>query len=81
MADRVITITIPDAKVAIVLQGFLKIYPNEEKNENGTLKYTIAQWVPEVMRRHLINQVRRGLQMLATENAQVAEDNTLATAT
>ena len=88
MADQVISLTIPDAKVQIALQGFLKIYPNNETiadpdwvdPEDGSeapqiAKYTNAEWVKEQVRRIIIRDVRRGLQMIATQNAQVAVDN------
>ena len=67
MANKVITITIPDAKVATALQGFLAIYPNTEKNPDDSLKYTNSQWVSEMMRRILVRDVRRGLQVLANQ--------------
>ena len=105
MADQIISLTIPDAKVQIALQGFLKIYPNVETipnpeyvpptiddgggnqipnpayvGEPETLpKYTTAQWVTEKQRRLFIRDVRRGLQMIATDAAQVAEDDDLVT--
>ena len=40
MADQIITITIPDEKTAKALEGFLKIYPNTETNEQDELIYT-----------------------------------------
>ena len=70
MPDQIITITIPSEKVATALQGFLKIYPNP----GG---YTNAQWVKEKVRRIVVGDIRRGLQMLADENNVVAEDNTI----
>ena len=81
MADKTITITVPDAKVATALTGFLAIYPNNEMTDDEVpvAKYTNAKWVNEKMRRILIRDVRRGLQMLANAEAQVAEDNDLAT--
>lgn len=93
-ADQVINITIPEAKVAIAVQGFLAIYPNietipdpewvdpEDGSPEDTLpKYTIKQWVAEKMRRLLVTDVRRGLQMLATAAASVAEDDAIAIVT
>ena len=82
MADHIIKITVPDAKVAIALEGFLAIYPNSEMTEdeeNPVAKYTHAQWVDEKMRRILIRDVRRGLQVLANREVTVAEDDDLAT--
>jgi len=77
-ADQVITITVPEAKVSIALQGFLELYPNEEKDEMGDLVYTNAEWVREKIRRNLVKDIRRGLQMIADEEARVSEDNDIA---
>ena len=80
MADKVITITVPDDKVAIALQGFLAIYPNNEMTEDvpPVQKYNNSQWMSEQMRRLLVRDVRRGLQMIANQAAAVAEDDDLA---
>ena len=80
MADAIITITIPDAKVATAKTGFLKIYPNTEMTEDEVpvAKYTDVQWIREQVRRLIIRDVRRGLQMVANEAASVADDDTLA---
>lgn len=81
MADQIISLTIPEGKVQTALQGFLKIYPNNEKvlDENGEPteenKYTNAEWVREKVRQLIVRDVRRGLQMIATDAAQVALDN------
>lgn len=82
MADHVITITVPSAKVATALQGWLKIYPNEELRNpsdlGSGLKYTNSQWVTEQVRRLIVRDIRRGLQMLASEAAQVVDDDGIA---
>jgi len=91
MADQVLTFTIPDAKVAVALEGFLKIYPNnetipdpewvkpdpnpDEKVAPQIAKYTNAQWVREKIRRNIVRDIKRGLQMKANQEAQIAEDN------
>ena len=88
MADIVIELTIPEAKLAIALEGFLTIYPNNETiddpdwvdPEDGSVatkidKYTIKQWVTEKIRRIVIRDIRRGLQMKATAAVQVDLDN------
>jgi len=79
MADITISLTIPEAKVETALQGFLKIYPNSEMTEDETPvnKYTNKQWITEKLRRLVIRDVRRGLQMIANENAQVSKDDDL----
>ncbi len=90
MADKIISLRIPDAKVATALQGFLVIYPNNETipdpewvdPEDGSEapqveKYTNSEWVTEKVRRNIIRDVRRGLQMVANQAAQVANDNSL----
>jgi len=80
MADAIITITIPDAKVETAKTGFLKIYPNVEMTEDEipVEKYTDVQWIREQIRRIIIRDVRRGLQMVANEAASVENDDTLA---
>ncbi len=90
MADKTITLKIPDAKGAIALQGFLAIYPNNETipdpewvdPEDGSFapeiaKYTNSEWVTEKVRRIIIRDIRRGLQMLANREVRVASDNNL----
>jgi len=80
MADQTITITIPSDKVTLALEGFLKLYPNNEmtEEEEPKSKYTIKQWITEQLRRLLVRDIRRGLQMIANENANVPVDETLA---
>ena len=87
MADQIITITIPSEKVAIALQGFLKIYPNTETiwvdPEDGSVapqvaKYTTSQWVKEMVRRILVRDVYRGLAMLKAETDVIIKDDTVA---
>ena len=80
MADVTITITIPDAKVETAKTGFLKIYPNVEMTEDEVpvSKYTDVQWIREQIRRIIIRDIRRGLQMVANEAASVESDDTLA---
>lgn len=94
MADQIISLKIPDAKVAVALAGFLKIYPNYEtildpdwvepdpnpdnEKQPRIPVYTNAQWVTEQIRRIIIRDVRRGLQMIATEGAQVPIDDGIA---
>jgi hypothetical protein len=79
MADVTISVTIPDAKVAIALEGFLKTCPNVEKNPDGNNKYTNVQWVREKMRRLLIDIVIRGLQKIEDENSVIETDDTIVT--
>jgi len=81
MANYVLSITIPEAKLATALEGFLKIYPNTEMTDDETpvAKYTNAEWVREQVRRIIVRDVRRGLQMLASEAAQVESDDSIAT--
>ena len=88
MADQVLTITIPEAKVAQALAGFLKIYPNTETKpdpdwvdpQDGSeapqiAKYSNSAWVREQVRRLIVRDVRRGLQMSANEAAIIATDD------
>ncbi len=83
MADVILEITIPDAKVSTATTGFLKIYPNTDlvdpaDSESG-LKYTTKDWVEEKLRRLLVRDVRRGLQMIENEASVIAVDDGLAT--
>ena len=88
MADVTISVVIPEAKVAQALAGFLKIYPNTETKpdpdwvdpQDGSeapqiAKYSNSAWVREQVRRLIVRDVRRGLQMAANEAAQVAADD------
>ena len=90
MADVTISVVIPEAKVAQALAGFLKIYPNTETKpdpdwvdpQDGSeapqiAKYSNSAWVREQVRRLIVRDVRRGLQMAANEEAQVAADDDL----
>ena len=92
MADIPVGFTVPDAKVAIATEGFLKIYPNVETMvdpdwvdpEDGSEvaqipKYTTKQWVNEKMRRLFVRDVRRGLQMIDNEDSIIEEDEGMAT--
>ena len=90
MADKIITLRIPDAKVTTALQGFLAIYPNNDTipdpewvdPDDGSVapeveKYTNNQWVNEKIRSIVVRDIRRGLQKLANQAAQVANDDDL----
>ena len=90
MADLIISLTIPGDKIQAANTGFFKIYPNYETVDDpdwvdpgdGTTvpqipKYTDLQWFKEQLRRLIIRDVRRGLQMIATEAAQVETDDTI----
>ena len=79
MADKIITLTIPQEKVAKALEGFLEIYPNGEmtEDEEPVKKYTDAEWVTEQMKRILVRDIHRGLNMKAKKEAIVEHDDTL----
>ena len=90
MADQTISLKIPEAKVAVALEGFLQIYPNNETiddpewvdPEDGSTadqipKYTTKEWVTERVRRLVVRDIRRGLQMKATAEAAVANDDSV----
>ena len=92
MANVVLTITIPEEKATKALEGFLKLYPNTETKPDPTWvdpqdgteapqipKYTNKQWVQEKLRKLLIRECHRGLQMIANASAIVAVDDNLAT--
>lgn len=86
--DQIITIKIPEAKVTTALEGFLTIYPNVETiddpewvdPEDGSevpqiKKYTTKEWVTEQIRRIVVRDIRRGLQMKSNAENQVLLDN------
>ena len=79
MKDQTINLTIPSEKVATALEGFLTIYPNGEVTEDDepVAKYTDKQWVTEQIRRIVVRDIRRGLQMKANQAAQVESDDTI----
>jgi len=77
--DVILSFTIPEAKVSTAMAGFLKLYPNDEKDENDDAVWSDAQWIKEKIRRIIIRDVRRGLQATANEAAQIAEDDELVT--
>jgi hypothetical protein len=91
--DVALNFVIPDAKVATALAGFLKIYPNIETipdpewvdPEDGSEapripKYaTDKAWVEEKIRRMIVRDIRRGLQITANQAAVVAQDDGIVT--
>ncbi len=94
MADIILEITIPSAKVTKAAQGYLAVYPNNETipdpawidPEDGSMvsqipKYTTKQWVEEKLMRILIRDVHRGLQKLVNAESIVEIDNDIATRT
>ena len=82
MADIVLNITVPSDKVTVAAQGFLKVYPNTEKVDPldalSDLKYTTKQWVEEKLRRVLIRDITRGLQMISNEENAIKDDDSIA---
>ena len=74
-----ITMTIPTEKVEKALEGFLELYPNNEMTEateetEAVAKYTDLQWVKEKMKRILIRDIHRGLNLKAERQATIIED-------
>ena len=51
---------IADNIVALKIAQFCAAVPNTEKNEDGTPKYTDAQWVKESGRRYFLTQISNG---------------------
>jgi len=77
-ADQVITVSIPSAKVAVALDGFLKIHPNDEKDEKGKFKYTDKEWVDECVRRYVVREVYRGTEMIRQDTGKTVYDDNVA---
>ena len=81
MADRVLSFTIPGAKIDTAMEGFLMIYPNTEMtdDEPPVNKYTDEQWIKEKIRRNIIRDIRRGLITIEQGNISVPYDNEIVT--
>lgn len=92
MADIVLTVRIPDLKVDVASPAFLKVHPNIETVADPTWinpndgsaapqiqKYTLIEWVEEIMRRDLSNIIHRGRVMLNREANQIIKDDGMAT--
>ena len=88
MADQIISLRIPSEKVTVAMEGFLKIYPNIETIDDPTWvdpkdgsevpqipKYTNKQWITEKIRRIIVRDIYRGLQLSANEAAVITKDS------
>ena len=80
------TITIPDNKVADILNAFAYNHsiPNiPHPNNPGQLipRFTKVEWVDVVLKNFIVKEVSRYKTSLARRNATVAEDDTLLTIT
>ncbi len=67
-----ITFTIDDAKLQRVKDGVLEVYPNDEKDENDDPIYTDNEWLKELVRRFIVQSVKRGESKKAQEAARAA---------
>ena len=85
MADVILQITVPDAKVTMATEAFLALYPNTELNNrvdvHSGLKYTTKQWVEEKLMRNFITDIHKGRQIIANRELQVDLDYDVATRT
>jgi len=81
MADVNIVLKIPSEKVTVALEGFLTIYPNNEvvSQDDLALKYTNKEWVLEQIRRIVIRDIRRGLEMKRQNSNVIPIDDSLVT--
>ena len=81
MTDVNINLKIPTGKAVLALQGYLQIYPNTEMtdDEEPVKKYTNKEWAIESIRRNIVRDIRRGLQMKANEEARIDLDDKLVT--
>ena len=64
-----ITFTIDNAKLPRVVAGLLTVFPNEEVDNNGDPIYTDNEWLKEVTRRWIVQNVRRGEIKIAKDAA------------
>ena len=67
-----ITLTIPDNKLARVKAGMLRVYPNDQTDENNEPLYTDNEWLKERVRQFVVDTVRRGESAIAQEAARAA---------
>ena len=83
-----LTYVIPDEKVTEYVADYVYVHKNTETIQDPNAdpavdtpiaKYTDAQWVREQVRRIIVRDIRRGLQMSANEAAQVAGDDGMVT--
>ena len=88
-----ITITIPTAKEAKALEGFLELYPNTEMKPNPEFidsvetknidefldekVYTNKQWVNEKMKRILVRDIHRGLDLKNRKENTLSVDDSI----
>lgn len=72
-----IVLTIPEASITKARTGYFKLYPNIEKDEEGVALYTDLGWFKEKLRRIIIRDIHRGLQMIQNESAVVEKDDTI----
>ena len=79
MADVVITLVIPDAKVAKATEGFFYIHPIPTDEETGDPLFTPKQWFKEWLRRKVRDEVARGLQKKNHEENLFTPDDSIAT--
>lgn len=76
-ADVIISLKIPSDKAATALEGFLEMYPNDEVNEDGSAKYTNKEWVTEVIRRMVVNDIHRGLVKKQRKEKIIQDDDSI----
>jgi len=75
MADVVITLTIPDAKVAKATEGFLYAAPIPVNQETGEPLYTPKQWFKEDLRRYARDKIAKGLKKKNDDENPYDPDN------
>ncbi len=78
MEDKIITFTIPGAKVQRVIDAMKRIYPittTTDEEGNTTNDFTDNQWAKEAVRRLIIRTVGRYERKKAKEEANVPEDD------
>ena len=74
MADLILDLIIPEINIVETRRGFLEVYPNTEKNEDGSHKYTDKEWV-ELKIQWWVNRVcRKGWVALRDRDAEIIED-------
>ena len=81
MDDVLLNFTVPGAMVTLALKGFLARYPNDEKtdvpdDETPEALYTDGEWVREKIKRIIIRDIQRGLEIARDKEVAEVEDTT-----
>jgi len=80
LPDIQITLTIPEAKVPVVQDGFLHVHPIP-RNPQGVPSYGQVAWLRECIRRWVRDETARGIQAMNREAVTFDPDDEAITST